>query len=265
MARDAIALGRELGSVRTPALARLAAGRAAIRLGRPQSGARALRTAREAVRSRRVKVMYGDIAEAEAMAALDRGAWGAARDGARRLSAALRAVPMGLWAPLPALIEGRAHLGAGRMREAVVAFDDAIRAARSAGAEGSLELARWYRAQAATIGGLGAGRTPPPPSADGAEAEIAAVAAETAGAAALVRGDPRDAVTALDLAIERWQAFGSTSWLARASALRAEALRASGDRARAAASLGRARTIADAVGMPKAERPSIEHPLGEAT
>ena len=93
------------------------------------------------------------------------------------------------------------------------------------------------------------------------EAELAAVLAETTGVAALRRGEIGDALDAFDTAVERWRAFGSTSWLARASALRAEALRASGDRARAAASSGRARATADRIGMPKAERATIERPL----
>ena len=194
------------------------------------------------------------------MFALDRGAWSAAIEGSRELAAALRAVPMSLWSPLPPLIRGRALLGAGRAGEAAVALDEAIRAARSADAGGALDLARVYRVQAGLIAGVRAGTVPPGVGARG-EAELAAVLAETTGVAALRRGEIGGALDAFDDAVERWRAFGADSWLARASALRAEALRASGDRARAAASSGRARATADRIGMPKAERATIERPL----
>ena len=260
LVRDAIGLGRELGSVRTPTLAKLAAARAAVRRGRPDVGARQLRAARDAVRTRRIKVMTGDVAEAGAMFALDRGAWSSAIDGSRELAAALRAVPMSLWNPVPSLIRGRALLGAGRAAEAVPMLDEAIAAARQAGAEGALDLARVYRVQAGLIAGRRVGAVPAGAAASG-EAELAAVLAETAGVAALRQGEFGAALEAFDEALERWGAFGSTAWLARASALRAEALRASGDRARAAASSGRARATAERIGMPKAERATIERPL----
>ena len=156
LVRDAMALGRELGSVRTPTLAKLAGARAAVRAGRPDVGARQLRAAREAVRTRRIKVMAGDVAEAGAMFALDRGAWSAAIDAARELAAALRAVPMSLWNPVPSLIRGRALLGAGRAGDALPVLDQAVAAARASSADGTLALARVYRVQA----GLLAGRRP---------------------------------------------------------------------------------------------------------
>jgi hypothetical protein len=207
--------------------------------------------------------MYGDVAEGEAMAALDRGAWNRAEEGARVLAVALRAVPMALWEPVPALITGRALLGSGRALEAVGRFDDAARIARSVGAQGTLGLAGVYRVQAASLAGLRPGRMPANASSS-PEAELAAVAAETVGVTAFRRGDPVGAADALDRAVELWQRFGSSAWLARALALRAEALRASGDRARAAASMGRARAVAAEIGMPKPDRAALEQPLGDA-
>ena len=73
LAREAAAIGRELGSVRIPALARLTIARAEVRAGRRGVAARALREARDAIEGRAVRVMRGDLAEAEAMQALDRG------------------------------------------------------------------------------------------------------------------------------------------------------------------------------------------------
>ena len=151
-------------------------------------------------------------------------------------------------------------LGAGRAGDAVQALDDAVAAARASSADGTLDLARVYRVQAGLLAGRRAGAVPTRVSATG-EAELAAVVAETAGVAALRRGDPAAALESFDEAVERWSAFGASSWFARASALRAEALRACGDRARAAASSGRARAIAERIGMPKAERASIERPV----
>jgi ATP/maltotriose-dependent transcriptional regulator MalT len=94
-----------------------------------------------------------------------------------------------------------------------------------------------------------------------AETEVVAIAAETAGIAALRRGDLEVAINALERAVERWQEGGSSSWLARALSIRAEMLAATGDRARAAASRGRARAVADEIGMPRRDRPTIERPL----
>ncbi len=262
LAREAAAIGYELESVRIPALARLAIARGEVRGGRPDLAARALRQAREAIQGHGVRVMYGDLAETEAMLRLDRGQWDGAELSAKALGTALRAVPMGLWTPLPALIRGRGLLGAARPAAAVAAFDEAIAAAEDADAGGTLALAKAYRTQAALLAGVRAGRIPSHTAAT-AEAEVAAVAAETAGVAALVRDDPGNAAEALDVAVERWQRFGSTSWLARALSLRATALRSMGDRARAAASMGRARATMDEVGMPARGRATVELPLGD--
>jgi hypothetical protein len=264
LAREAATIGRELGSVRIPALARLAIARAEVRNGRRDVAARALRQARDAIRSHGIRVMRGDVAETEAMVSLDRGLWDRVEPTARGLGEALSAVPMGLWTPLPALIRGRGHLGAARPADAVDALDEAIAAAKEADADGALALARAYRTQAALLAGLRAGRIPSHRSKI-EEAEVAAVIAETAGVAAVLRDDPHTAVEALDVAVERWQAFGSSSWLARALSLRAAALRATGDRARAAASMGRARATMDEVGTPARGREPIEHPLGDVT
>jgi class 3 adenylate cyclase len=262
LAREAAAIGNELESVRIPALARLAIARGEVRGGRPDLATRALRQARDAIQGHGVRVMYGDLAETESMLRLDRGQWERAELSATALGAALRSVPMGLWTPLPALIRGRGLLGAAQPAEAVAALDEAIAAAEEADAGGTLALAKVYRTQAAVLAGLRAGRIPSR-TAVIAEAEVAAVAAETAGVAALLRDDPLTAAEALDIAVERWQRFGSTSWLARALSLRAIALREMGDRARAAASIGRARATMDEVGMPSRNRVTIERPLGD--
>ena len=262
LAREAAAIGGELESVRIPALARFAIARAQVRAGRPDAATRALRQARDAIQRHGIRVMHGDLAETEAMLSLDRGQWDRVDPSVRALSAALRTEPLGLWAPLPALIRGRGLLGGGRVADAAVAFDEAAGAATDAEAAGTLALAKTYRTQAALLAGIPAGRVPSHTTVI-AEAEVAAAAAETAGIAALLRGDPRKAVEAMDAAVERWERFGATSWLARALSMRAAALRATGDRARAAASMGRARATMDDVGMPARCRAPVEHPLGD--
>ena len=84
-----------------------------------------------------LRVMGGDLAETVAMLALDRGAWARAGAAADRLDEALRAIPMGLWDPLPSLIRGRALLGAGAHQEAAACWKTPLLAhgvsARTAG------------------------------------------------------------------------------------------------------------------------------------
>ena len=201
LAREAAVIGTALGSVRIPALARLAIARAEVRTGRPTAATRALRQARDAVERHGIRVMHGDLAETEAMLTLDRGQWAQVDSGAQALRAALRAVPMRLWTPLPALVRGRSLLGAARAEEAVAAFEEAVVGAREARADGALALAKAYAAQASLLAGRRVGRLPSHTSPI-VEAEVAAVVAETAGVAALLRDDPRTAVEALDMAVE---------------------------------------------------------------
>jgi len=263
LAREAAAIGRELGSVRIPALARLAIARTEVRAGRRGVAARALRDARGAIEGRAVRVMRGDLAEAEAMQALDRGLWDRVGPAAQQLDKALHAVPMALWSPLPALIRGRGLLGAGDPPGAVRALDAAIIVATEVDAAGTMALARAARAQSALLAGVPVGRPAKPGVAT--EPEVAAITAETAGIAALQRGDHAAALEMLDLAVNRWQQLGSTSWLARAFALRADAFRSAGDRAQSASSIGRANAMMDVLGIPTRGRTSILHPLGRRT
>ncbi len=129
--------------------------------------------------------MRGDLAETEAMQALDRGLWDRVGPSVRGLDKALRAIPMALWSPLPALIEGRALLGAGDAAAALPLLDAAVAAAKSVDAGGTLEMAYACRAQAALLAGSSV-RTPASVSADPG---VVAILSETAGIAALLRAD----------------------------------------------------------------------------
>ena len=155
-AREGLARGRELGSVRIPAMARLALARAATRRGDRRAASAALRAARHAIRDRGLRVMHGDLAETEAMLALDRGAWDDAIVGAEELGRALDVVPMQLWSPLPSLIAGRALLGRGDVTEATPLLREAVTSARRVGAAGTLALATAVHDQSVLL----SGRTP---------------------------------------------------------------------------------------------------------
>ena len=174
LAREAGAIGNGLESVRIPALARLAIARAEVRSGRPAAAARALRQAREAIQKHDVYVMHGDLAETEAKMVLDRGQWDRVEGSAQALRAALQAVPMRLWTPLPALVRGRGLLGAARPAEAVAALDEAVAAAKEVHAGGALALAKAYATQASLLAGRRAGRVPSHTTAV-EEPEVAAV------------------------------------------------------------------------------------------
>jgi class 3 adenylate cyclase/tetratricopeptide (TPR) repeat protein len=262
MAHEALDIGRELQSVRIPALARMAIARATLRLGRRDASARSLGLARAAIRRHRMRVLHADLAATEAMVFLDRGAWDEVGAPARGLEREERQDRVGLWRPLPALIRGRALLGAGRAREAAAVLGEAARLAREVGAEGTRALAQACRAQATL---LSRGRSVRSSATSKTEAEdeagIAAVAIETSGLDLLLRNEPLLAAETLDDAVERWQGFGRSSWLARALSIRAVALGINGDRARAAASLGRANAVLDDLGTPARNRSSITRPL----
>ena len=255
LSEEAIVVGRELGSVRIPAMARLAIARASVRRGEPAAASRALSAARTAVRSRGLRVMHADVAETNAMMLLDRGAWSRVAAASDELDAALAVVPMALWEPLSALISGRALLGLGRHREAFDLLDEAHRSARRSRAEGTVTLATAVRAQAKLLAGSTRDVAPDPA---GLEGEAAAIWAESDGIAALHAGDPATALSAFDRAVEGWREVGITSWLARALAMRGRAHQECGDRARAAASIGRARAVMEQLRIPAREREAIE-------
>jgi hypothetical protein len=146
-------------------------------------------------------------------------------------------------------------LGLGQHRAAATLLDEAYRSGRRVGAEGTAALASAVRTQAKLLAGSS---REAPARASAADDEVTAIEAETEGIAALRQGDTSAAIRAFDDAVERWQASGTTAWLARSLALRSRAHQDAGDRARAAASLGRARAVADQLGIPTRERDVIE-------
>ena len=165
---------------------------------------------------------------------------------------------MALWSPLPALIEGRALLGAGDAAAALPLLDAAVAAAKSVDAGGTLEMAHACRRP----GGAARWLVRTNAGVDLGGSRVAAVVSETTGIAALLRADHQKAIHSFDVAVDRWEPLGATSWLARALSLRAAAFQGAGDRARAAASTDRARDTLDVLGLPARGRASILAPLG---
>ena len=165
LAREAAAIGTALRSVRIQTLARLATARVEVRRGRPDAGARALRQARSSISEHGIRVMHGDLAETEAMLALDRGQWDRAGACAEDLRTALAAVPMRLWSAVPDLMAGRALLGAGRPDEALPLLRRAAEEGSRSDAAGAAALAAACAGQAAVLcGALDGHRRPAAPA-----------------------------------------------------------------------------------------------------
>ena len=259
LANEALTIGRALGSVRIPAMGRLALARAATRRGDLHEASRALSAAAASIRAAWApRDGRGPRRNASDGAARSRrvGARGRRHRRARRYA---RPDPVG-----PVGAPARVDRGAGRARPRRSGVgrggpQEAYRIARRVGADGTAALAAAAWAQARVL----AGRSAPSTAAGVASGEADAIGAETAGIAALLRGDAQAATVAFDLAVDRWRALGVTAWLARAHAMRAHALRGTGDRALAAASLGRARAVATQLSMPARVRAAIERPPGD--
>jgi hypothetical protein len=124
------------------------------------------------------------------------------------------------------------------------------------GADGVAALAGAVRSQARLL--AGSPERPRRPAAATDDPETAAFLSETEGISAARRGEPAAAIAAFDRAVGHWQILGTTAWLARGFFLRGRAYLDAGDRARGAASIGRARAIADQLGMPTRERAAID-------
>jgi class 3 adenylate cyclase/tetratricopeptide (TPR) repeat protein len=259
LATDAVRMGREIGSERVEALGLLAEARAALRSGDPRLSSRRLRRANKILQpSTRLDILDAQLVSAQCH--LDRGAWADVPGAADDLLVGVRVNGWSLWEPMPALLLGRAHLAAGRFAEASAALGAAASTSRSAGAPGTRSLAVAARDQALIL----SGRKPrgrPPAIVD--IPEIAAIALENEGLLLLrERGEADAARSALGEAVERWRELGVTSWLARSLALRADAERRSGVRARAHRSDAEALRVLDRLETPARQRSAVLNPFG---
>ncbi|HKX34548.1 MAG TPA: hypothetical protein VJP03_04365, partial [Actinomycetota bacterium] len=135
-----------------------------------------------------------------------------------------------------------------------------VTSARSAGATGTLPLARAIRDQVLIL----AGRKPRSTMQidAGTSEELAAVLAENRGLLQIAsRRDLPRASSAFAAATNHWRQIGVTSALARAHALHAEAERRAGNRRRAGQLSGRAERVLDALKTPAVDRGSLMRPL----
>jgi class 3 adenylate cyclase len=257
-AATVVAFGREIHSARVQALGRAAQARAAMRAGDPRAAARHLAACRRGVArfGASTELLEADLTAAEMH--LDRGAWGKVRAPAEAGADAARTIGERLIEPVGTLLVGRAALGAGRIATAVETLGEAVEQAQRAGAGGTLSLARAARDQAVLL----SGHVPRPRRRPGSGAVVEAIEAENHGLASLLDGGNDEAAAAFQEAVERWRELGWTSWLARALALRGEALRRDGDRARASSARARARRVLDRLETPTGSRATILAPLG---
>jgi tetratricopeptide (TPR) repeat protein len=258
LAEAVIRSGREMESDRVVALGQLAGARAAMRSGRPTVARRRLTSA--------VKLLQPptrlDILDAHLVAAqvhLDRGSWTDVARAADDLRSGVLANGWRLWEPLAPLLAGRARLGAGDPDGALPDLERAVATSRSAGATGTLPLARAIRDQALILsGGEPRGRAAEDEPVD----ELAAVLSENRGLLAIrTRRRLPTATKAFAGAVEHWRELGVTSSLARALALHGEAERRAGNRRRSNRLVGDAERVLDSLKTPEASRGPLRQPL----
>jgi tetratricopeptide (TPR) repeat protein len=255
---EALVLGSELESARVRASALLAAAFAAHRGADPVRSRARLRRAKTAVTKHRIRLLVGETALMEAWLSLDAGAWDRVEEPAARLRREVRAHGWTLLQPLPLLCVGRARLGAGRYQEAIRLLGRAVEQAQPIDVGGTLALAEALREQAMLL----AGRDPfTADQARSMEPEIQAVEIENRGLASLLSGEPSAAADAFGEAADAWSDHGTSSWLARALAMRSAASRSAGDASAARDALRRAEGVLDQLGCPARRRPSILDPL----
>ncbi len=255
---EAVAFGRRIGSGRVQALARGAGARAAVRSGDPRKATRMMAACRRALTSSgdRTELLEADLLAAEVL--LDRGSWARVSEPAGAATAAARASGERLIEPVGVLVAGRAALGAGRAG-AIEALTEAVALARSAGATGTLSVARAAHDQALLL----SGRKPRSHRRPSAGVTASAIEAENRGLAGLLEDADGGAIVAFEDAVQRWQSLGWTVWLARALALQAEALRREGDRRGASQAIARARRVLDRLQTPARDHQVVLVPLAQ--
>ena len=255
-----IEVGHEMEADRVVALGMLASARAAIQSGRPAIATRRLRSAVKLLQPpTRLDILDAHLVTAQTH--LDRGSVHEVGRAADELRSGVVANGWRLWEPLAPLLTGRARLEAGEPSQALADLDNAVGAARSSGATGTLLLARAARDQAMIM----SGREPRLASRSvAATGELAAVDAENRGLLELRSHRPDAAAVAFHEAVERWRELGVTAWLARALAMQAHAERRAGNRRRAPRLMSKAEEVLDALNTPTAARASLLRPLETA-
>jgi class 3 adenylate cyclase/tetratricopeptide (TPR) repeat protein len=255
---DVVAFGKEIHSARVQALGTAAGAKAALRSGDPRGATRRMAACRRALErfGARIELLEAELLAAEML--LDRGAWRRVPEHANAGTAAARENGERLIEPVGVLLIGRAALGSGETSAAIEALTEAVARAREAGATGTLAVARAAYDQALLL----SGRKPRPRRRPSSDVTAAAIETENHGLASMLEDDDEQAATSFGEAVERWQALGWTVWLARALAMRGEALRRTGDRRLASTAFARARRVLDRLETPAGSRDAILDPLG---
>lgn len=240
------AIADEVGARHLRALALTAGALPALRKGRPVLAVRRVREARRILDSLGVDAELAEVELTEAAVQLDRGAWGRVRAVADAGEARARRNEWRLLEPLGPLLRGRAHLGAGRARDARVELEHGVQVAEAVEAVGLAATGRAALTQARLL----LGEEPGPPGPDPSDPVGRALSEENRAFAAWRAGDPGRAVSGFAAAAERWTDLGLTIWLARAQLLEAQALRRAGRSAAARRVADEAHSVAHAIRAP---------------
>jgi hypothetical protein len=197
-----------------------------------------------------------------ALIQLDRGAWYDVGRSADELRSGVLANGWRLWEPLAPLLIGRAFVAGGEPARAAPELERAVMSARSAGATGTLPLARAVRDQALILSGRAPRSTLEGKVGSG---ELGAVRAENRGLVALRGQGGASAANAFEEAVERWWEIGVTAWLARALSMQAYAEREQGNPRKAPRLARMAVEVLDALKTPQAAREPLLSPTEPAT
>jgi hypothetical protein len=170
-----------------------------------------MRSARALLVSRRQQYQLVEVDTGDAMVALERGEWAAARRAAASAERRARQAGVTTFVPALPLLAGRARLGEGRYAEAAAELSRAAALARASQLGGVEALSRALTEQAELLQG---GRAKPAPSGKApASPELEAIRAENQG---LRANKPAEAADAFGRAAGAWRRIGTTVWLARA-------------------------------------------------
>jgi class 3 adenylate cyclase len=258
LANEVVRMGKGIGSARVAGLGLAVGARASLRGGDPTRAGRRLSMARRTLRQSGARMELLEVDFVDAGLQLDRGNWRRVAGPAGRGAAGVRASGWALYGAMEPLLVGRALLGAGSLGEAAGELRRAAGLAREVGATGTLALAAVALDQAVILTG---GRPDGPAPGPEADIEVAAIAAENDGLAAILDERATAAAAAFALAVQRWQQLGSTAWLARALSLQAAATDHAGDPRRAGRLGSRADSILDQIKTPARNRPGIRAPI----
>lgn len=194
--------------------------RAAMRQGRPDAARDLLHAAEDVLRRAGAEREMDEVRHARALNLVEAGAWDEALAASEAYERSIRRYGDLLDEPDAMLLIARAHLGAGRLDEAIDAFDRAASVGRAVGHHLVPAFADALAAEALALRGdaAAAGARLDLVVVDAALPELRAVLAEARGFVARAVGDHDAAGAHLREAVNAWRVLGVTVWLARAAA-----------------------------------------------